>query len=231
MPRPHTTADLRRISPRDCAGFAFKRDAENRRKDETFGYIRPLLQVETVKSELDNEARDNKMNRNKGRSRFSRLVFYVAVIVLAVVSWRFTALMNARSLPVGTIIATSDSTMSPWDDKAMRAYSDMSSLLTTLGTAMLGAVGFLLANRRKTSHVPHLWSALLGATCVGLSIYFGYVCHLYLLAAAASRTFDPYNLSTIWPSRAQFYSLLMAVFFFADFAFHDLGGEVLSEHA
>ncbi|HJX84921.1 MAG TPA: hypothetical protein VJ723_11300 [Candidatus Angelobacter sp.] len=171
------------------------------------------------------------MNHKKRRPRISRVVFYVAVIVLALIAWRFTALMNARSLPVGTVIlATTDSTMSPWDDTAMKAYSDMSALLTTLGMTILGAVGFLLVNR-KANRVPHLWSALLGATCVGLSIYFGYVCHLYLLASAASRTFDPYNLSTIWPSRAQFYSLLVAVFFFADFAFHDLSGEIQPEHA
>lgn len=172
------------------------------------------------------------MNHKKWRFRGSRVGFYVAVIALGLIAWRFTALMNARGLPAGAVIlSTSDSTMSPWDDTAMKAYSDMSALLTTLGMTILGAVGFLLVNHGKSRRVPHLWSALLGATCVGLSIYFGYVCHLYLLASAASRTFDPYNMSTIWPSRAQFYSLLVAVFFFADFAFHDLSGEIQSEPA
>jgi len=156
--------------------------------------------------------------------RLSRLIFYIAAILCAVVAWKLQQhYIGTPQWPADGIISSSETDLSSWEAKGIEAASQMNSLLTTLGTAMLGAMGFLLINIHSAHHRPrHLWSALASAVCVGASIYFGYVGYMHVLGATASHRFNPYDQLIKWPSQAQFYMLLLAVFFFADFTFHEL---------
>jgi hypothetical protein len=78
---------------------------------------------------------------------------------------------------------------------------------------------------RDGSKVRHMWAAFLGAVGGGLSLYFGYMSHLNLLAMISSKNIDPYDRVYLFSSHAQFYTLLAGAFFFADFAVHDLSKE------
>lgn len=156
----------------------------------------------------------------------SRVIFYVVVILCGFTAWRIQEYyIKTAGWPDDGVIATipttsADSDMSAWDSKAIDAATQTNSVLTTLGTAMLGAMGFLLINTRGAKHAPrHLWSALGGGVCVGVSIYFGYVGYMQVMAAAHNHKFNPYGQSFQWPSNAQFYALLLAAMFFADFTF------------
>lgn len=166
------------------------------------------------------------MHSATGRPRVSRLIFYIAAILLVVVVWRVQRAMDVAAIQPGTIISASASTSggpNQWQQMGLQAISDMNSLLITLATALLGGLGFLLSGGLGArTRTRHLWSAFICALLVAISIYFGYVGHLHVLWMIDNQNFDPQSLVYKLPSYSQFYTLLLAVFFFADFAVHDL---------
>jgi hypothetical protein len=114
-------------------------------------------------------------------------------------------------------------TIPRWEEKAFDAYYAMSGLLITLGTALLGALGYLLINARQAvPQLRHGASAVGSALFAVLSIYFGFLCNESVMARAFSLGFNPYSLDVQYPLALQFYTLLLAVFLFADFSFHEL---------
>jgi hypothetical protein len=144
------------------------------------------------------------------------------VVVVATV-WEVQRQMNAMAFPTGTIIAAA-ADINEWQRMAVSAASETSRLLTTLATALLGGIGLLLANRDPHRPKPrHLWSAMLAAMAGGVSLYFGFVTHSYLVGMFTYETFSAYALK--YPAYCQFYALLGGAFFLADFAFHDLSAE------
>ena len=77
---------------------------------------------------------------------------------------------------------------------------------------------------RPTS-LEHLSAAFACAMSAGLSLYYGYVVHLRLLWMITNKAFDATSAFFVTPSHYQFYALLAAGFFFADFATYNLGEE------
>src|ERR1700730_12531017 len=161
-----------------------------------------------------------------GRPRTARVGFYVAIILLVAIVWGVQRHMDVIAFGPNTIISYSPGKPNQWQQMGLQAVSEMNSLLTTLATAMLGGVGLLLAKREPARPRPrHLWSAFIIAGFVAISLYFGYVGHLHVLWMIKNETFDPYSLMYLLPSHSQFYALIVGVFFFADFAVHDLSEE------
>ena len=165
------------------------------------------------------------MKSPKGERVFTRTWFYVAAFLLVLTVWGGQKLMyhHAYLSPIiSESSGTPPATPSDWQKMSMQVMTDTNGLLTTLATALLGALGLMMG--RKVSGgagVRHLWAAFLGALGAVLSLYFGYVSHLNLLGMITNETFNPYNSLYMFFSRAQFYSLLAGTFFFADFAVHD----------
>ncbi|MGA8108456.1 MAG: hypothetical protein WBD46_01950 [Acidobacteriaceae bacterium] len=160
------------------------------------------------------------------RSRFTGLGFYLAVAALAVTVWQVQRHLTRVTFPPNEIISSSSDAPAQWQQLAVNAVSDSTALLTTLATALLGALGLLLVNRgRDKERTPprHPGSAFLCAAGACVSLYFGYVEHLYLVFMISNQTFDAYRL--VNPSYFQFYALLAGTFFLADFAFQDLRQE------
>jgi hypothetical protein len=163
---------------------------------------------------------------------FYRFRFYVLAVLVAAGVALFQHWMN--KIASGDIISSTNlgqgGIIPPGEAGALDAYAAMSGLLTTLATALLGALGYLLINAPQAA--PHLRQ---GASAVGsalfavLSLYFGYVSHLTVLSATYINWFSPYAFGVVWPSRSQFYTLLFAVFLFADFAFRVLSKEAPSD--
>jgi hypothetical protein len=168
--------------------------------------------------------------------RTYRLSFYILAILIAAVVLVFQRYMEKISYRDPGIVSSSTlnqpDTIPPWQEKALETYSAMSGLLTTLATALLGGLGYLLINARGAApHLRHGAAAVGSALFAVLSIYFGYVSHLVVLSSCFGNSFHSYAFGVEWPSRSQFYTLLLAVFFFADFAFHELGKEARSERS
>jgi hypothetical protein len=171
------------------------------------------------------------MSPNNGQWS-NRLRFYVLAIVIAAAVLVFQHYMGKIAYRdiVSSSSLTGTDTLPPWEEKALDAYSAMSGLLTTLATALLGALGYLLINASQAApQLRNRASAMGSALFAVLSLYFGYVSHLTLLAYTYNNAFNPNFFGVMWPSRSQFYTLLLAVFLFADFAFRVLGKEAGSE--
>ncbi|MGB6689855.1 MAG: hypothetical protein WBE76_18620 [Terracidiphilus sp.] len=155
-----------------------------------------------------------------------RFRFYVIVGIILASVWGIQVYMYHKIFEMpGTIFSASSGTPAPpsdWQKMSVQAMSDTNALLTTLGTALLGAIGLMLVKARETSKSLHMWAAFLAAVSGGASLYFGYVSHLNLLAMISNQTFNPYDPVYLFSSHTQFYLLLAGAFFFADFAFHDL---------
>lgn len=160
-----------------------------------------------------------------GVRRIVRFGFYIAVVVLVVAVWRIQHYVYAKVMfsPNTVLLSSSGDAPSQWQQMGFQAAADTNSLLTTLGTALLGALGLLLGNRGGNRPKPrHLWSAFLCAASAGLSLYYGYVSHLHILWMINSQAFDTNSSIYLVPSHAQFYALLVGAFFVSDFAVHNL---------
>jgi len=171
--------------------------------------------------------------KTKIKPRTRRVLFYVLALVLTLIVLLFQHSManlsqNHQDLP-GVVSGRSLNENDPFPEaqqKAIDIYATMSGLLATLATALLGGLGYLLLNaRQENPGLLHGFSAVGSAAFAVISLYFGYVCHLKALWFTFHASFDPATFAIYWPRQAQFYSLLTAVFFFADFAFHELGTE------
>lgn len=169
------------------------------------------------------------MLRPLDKQTLARVRFYIAVVVLVAAVWgiqtyKYDQIYNTP----GSIISSSsasDSTPNDWQKMSIQSANNANALLTTLATALLGAVGFLMSKAADgAKSLRHMWAALLAAVGGGISLYFGYVRHLNLMGTLSIETFNPYDPVFLFLSHAQFYALLAGAFFFADFAFHDLGG-------
>jgi hypothetical protein len=154
----------------------------------------------------------------------ARIRFYAVIGIILVSVWGVQRYMYHKIFETpGTIFSSSSGgTPTDWQKMSVQAMSDTNALLTTLGTALLGAIGLLMVKARETSKSVHMWAAFLAAVSGGASLYFGYVSHLNLVAMISNQTFNPYDPVYLFSSHTQFYMLLAGAFFFADFAFHDL---------
>jgi len=122
--------------------------------------------------------------------------------------------------------------LSPLQDKQMSAFLEMNRLLITLATSLLGAIGFLLANKREGQSARALWAALASAVCVGLSLYFGYRAYedIIQMLQPPYPAFDLTGPLVSWDRYAHFFTFLLGVFFFFDFAFHEVSKSKEDSH-
>ena len=157
------------------------------------------------------------MSRISTRAVGFRIVLYLGAVLFIFFVGRLQKQM------AGNVFEPLISSLSSLQQNQLDALMDMNNLVTTLGTGLLGALGFLLINGRKvTRWSAAKWLALASAGCAALSLLFGYVAYLALIDMLRNQIFD-LNLPTIvWVRQAQFYSFLLAVALFGDFAFQTL---------
>ena len=145
-----------------------------------------------------------------------RLRFYIGSVLFVAVLLLVTYYIDTAKYPV-------DPNLEPELDKAIDAYENLNNLLITLGTGILGAMGFLLTSRPKEHYRPRdLWPAGISAVFVGVSLYFGYLSYqnVQFVLMNSIGTLDTQIVE--WPKALHFYSLLAGVFFFADFVIQHL---------
>jgi hypothetical protein len=160
------------------------------------------------------------MRRATARQRIGRLGVYIIAMGVVAVVWLFEFYMQHRTQLYGSLIEK----LNPLQEKQLAAFLEMNRLLITLGTTLLGAMGFLLTGERKAeSSRRELRAAFGSALCVGLSLYFGYRAYEdIILMLQAPATFDLTGFLISWDRYAHFCTFLFGVFFFVDFAFHEM---------
>jgi hypothetical protein len=161
-------------------------------------------------------AKGSNMMEIASRRIVGHLSFYIGAVALVAGAWLIQSHVLSFASP------PSD-TPTPWQQMAVQIASETTRLLTTLGTGLLGGIGFLFGKEARASNtLRHSWAALLCALCAGLSLYYGYVVHLNLLWMITYNAFDATSEFFLFPSHAQFYWLLLGGFFFTDFAVFNL---------
>jgi len=149
-----------------------------------------------------------------------RPAFYGTSIVLAALVALFQWYMfHYGKLPAEVEVQV----LSQLQEKELAAFLDMNRLLVTLATTLLGATGFLLtANRKTNQSFREFWAVAGCGISVGLSLYFGYEAYIGILWMLKNTFFDLDNPAILWSRYAHFYTFLLGVLLFADFAFHEL---------
>lgn len=163
--------------------------------------------------------------------------FYIIVGLISILVWQTQSYMTSlserrlRQQAQGGVVGSSPTQLDSVQERQLDAYLELDRLLTTFGTTLLGALGFLLFGwQRAGSWTQHRWASYLGVLCVATSIFFGYVAYLFVLWMLRN-TADPdfTSLSPHWAQQAQFYTFLAGVLFLADFVFYNLNQEVARE--
>jgi hypothetical protein len=150
------------------------------------------------------------------RAIILRIVFYLAVILVIAGVWRYVG----RLTPTFFIEPAASNTI-PIQQIELSTFSDMNNLLSYFCTGLLAGLGYILTSRKKViSWSGARWLALGSALCAALSLFFGYVVFEVLIGMMNSDFID-FNFRLMsYFSWAHFYSLLLAVLLFGDFAFH-----------
>ena len=121
---------------------------------------------------------------------------------------------------------TSANAPTEWQRMSVTVESNTGSLLTTLATALLGAVGWLINEDRKTakSKKRNLRWGFLAALCAVLSICSGAFSQGFLVTMLDADTL-PHGSTYGLLNLAQFIFLLVATYLLAGFAFSGLHEE------
>jgi hypothetical protein len=151
------------------------------------------------------------------RAAVFRLVFYLGATLFILAVWQYQKHMT------GNWIEPLTPTLSCEQGRELDALLEMNRLITTLGTGLLAAIGFLLVNVRQPKRGSQaLWAACCSAICVGFSLFFGYVVYLGIISMLQNQYFDLDVGPILWARQAHFYSFLLGAVLFGDFAFHNL---------
>ena len=164
--------------------------------------------------------------------QLSSFGYYIIVALVGIGVWKIQGYMTSLSQSQ-TIQQSEDGVIGPAltqldniQERQLDAYLEVNRLLTTFGTTLLGALGFLLiGQKRAVEWTRHRWAALLGALCVAISIFFGYVAYLFILSMLRDGIFDLTASNPHWAQQAHFYTFLAGVVFLGDFVFHNLTKE------
>jgi hypothetical protein len=156
------------------------------------------------------------MTKPTRRAIVLRVSFYVAFLGFVLAVWQFQTYLAQG------VVEAPVSSLNPLQKSQLDAFLAMNSLVTTLTTGLLGALGFLLLNGRKVSRqsITAKWLAFGSALSAALSLFFGYVVYLALLDMLGNEAFDLSMPPIYWARQAHFYTFLLSVVLFGDFAFH-----------
>ena|SRR5215831_8781302 len=162
------------------------------------------------------------MNPRLERLGVARVSFYVAAVFVVASVFLFQRYMYRLGASYASPLVQN---LTSLQEKQLEAFVEMNRLLTTLGTTLLGAMGFLLVGRRVRLTRGELLVALASALCVALSLYFGYIAYQAVIWMLQNAFFDLGNPQVLWTLYAHFYSFLVGAFLFVDLAIHSFNKE------
>lgn len=166
-------------------------------------------------------------------SRWHDFKFYLVAVAVTALAWGTQASMQyfaAKELLLQNGILGEDiSTLTSAASKQLDAFLEINRLLTTLATALLGASFYLLVDDKKAlAWQQRRWAAFVGAIFIAVSIFFGYVAYLFVIAMLRDGKSDVTLSLPHWAQQAHFYTFLAGVIFMADFIFSNLPKEKTS---
>ena len=156
------------------------------------------------------------------RSKLARFGLFLSIAALGLILWRVQHCMFSAAYMEPLI----QDQLPSLDQQQLDAFLEMNRLLITLGTAVLGGLGFFLTRTGKRC-LPwrELWPLVASAILAGCSLYFGYVAYQCILWMLQNDFFDMNNPAVLWARHYHFYTLLGSVLFFVDFFVHETSQE------
>ncbi len=148
--------------------------------------------------------------------------FWVALFLVVLVSAASTLLSVQFQHSLGAEVRVT--TLNELQKQQVATFIEMNKLLTTLATLAMGGLGAFVFNRYKDQPLPRAQAVRVLVTIlfVGLSLFFGYVSHERLIAMFDAEFFNLFSPLVSFPTRAQFWTFLIAVLYLAAFVFTDL---------
>ena len=135
---------------------------------------------------------------------------------------RNTVLYRTYNQP-GTIFSQSPETPSKpddWQKMSVTVEGNTGALMTTLATALLGGIGWLMFGAPKAAIRRDMWVGFLAALCAAVSLSFGAISQGHLLFMLSNKNFNPYDPAYVFYNQGQFITLGLGAFLLAGFAFH-----------
>jgi hypothetical protein len=151
------------------------------------------------------------------QSAVFRIAVYVVAFAVVTLAWRHYGLLT----PSGVFLGPSVTQLTPIQKSELDAYQEMNNLITTLTTGLLGGVGYILTSGKRVSRSSGTkWLALGSASFAALSLFLGYFVYEVLIGMLDDGLFNLNIPLLLYPSFAHFFSFLLAVVLFGEFAFH-----------
>ncbi len=108
--------------------------------------------------------------------------------------------------------------------KQLDAFNENSKLLTTLATALIGAITGFLLHREGNTRLERgdLRRAIAAWTLAALSLYFGHLTSRQLTWMLQAQFFNLFHAAVLWPARAQFWTFFLSAVLLADFVYRSV---------
>ena len=147
---------------------------------------------------------------------FGSLRFYVVLVAAAIV-------LSFIGNVIGSIsdVQPASNLADDYRKKQLDIWAEMNKLLITLSTVVIGGIGgFVLKHDPAgASDARQMRRAAAGWIFCALSLYFGYLSYREASVMLSYGVFDAKSPRLWWPTRAQFWTFLVAVLLFADLAY------------
>ncbi|MGA7339712.1 MAG: hypothetical protein WBE72_25710 [Terracidiphilus sp.] len=150
--------------------------------------------------------------------RFGSFRFYLALLVAALALHAIDALISY--IPFVEPVRDKELVLE-FQKRQLDIWTEMNKLLIALATVTIGAVGGFMINRDKVVPLPRPQLRRAAASWIFccLSLYFGYLSYYEATWMLSLGTFNSFNPRLWWPTRAQFWTFLIAVILLADFVY------------
>lgn len=150
------------------------------------------------------------------RAIIVRCAFYLLAALLVTALWQ-----NVTNFQPKNWFQPTTASLSSFQKSEVSAYLGMNHLITTLTTGVLAGMGYILTSGAKVNRSSGTkWLALGTALCAAVSLFLGFLAYEVLMGQMDDGYID-LNLPLFYlPSLAHFFSFLLAVVLFGDFAFH-----------
>jgi hypothetical protein len=139
----------------------------------------------------------------------------IVVGVLFALQW----FISSRSFAEAKLVS-----LSSFQEKQLEIFRESNSLLTTLATAAIGAIGAFVFNRYKEGDLPRgqRIRAMASAVLAGISLYCGFLSQEILLWMLQNSFFNLTNPRLVWTNELQFWSFLLSLAVLGDFFYRGL---------
>jgi hypothetical protein len=145
--------------------------------------------------------------------------FYALLLIVVGGLFALQWFISSRSFAEAKLVS-----LSSFQEKQLEIFRESDSLLTTLATAAIGAIGAFVFNRYNEGDLPRgqRIRAIASAVLAGISLYCGFLSQRILLWMLQKGFFNLTNPRLVWSDELQFWSFLLSLAVLGEFFYWGL---------